>query len=262
MSSGQAGQAFVIYFDIPATNKERCFSLNMWRIRYLLNYKKIAHTTRWLEYPAIKPLFLEMGIPPTAKNADGGDHFTCPSIQYFPADGSAPILVTDSWKIAAFLEERHPSPTVFPKLPKASLQEQTDYSNQLWDEFLPPLFPALIRGSCLALNEASQPYFRETREKILGMKLEEMSPTKEAVNDALATSKGHLDKFMKNFPGDGPFLYGEEVTYLDMILTSIFSWMKCISEDELWAGAKEWDGGRWKRVLEIFEERGYSVVHE
>jgi glutathione S-transferase len=205
-----------------------------------------------------------MGMPPSEQRAIfGGNYFSCPSIQYFPADGSAPILVTDTWGIAAFLEERHPTPPAFPKqLSKASLQEQTKFSRQLWDEFQGPIFPVLIRGSYFAINEVSKPYFRETREKMVGMKIEEMCPTKEDVNRVLATAKGNLDRFMKNFPGDGPFLYGEEVTYLDMALMSIFAWMKCIAEEELWMPAKEWDGGRWKRVLDIFEERGYCVVRE
>jgi len=257
MSSGQAS---VVLFDIPSNTKENCWSLNIWRIRYLLNYKKISHTTRWVEFPDIKPLFIELGVP-AIKTAFGDHAYTCPTIQYFPADGSPPIFVTDSYAIAPFLEERHPDPPVFSKM-TASVEEQTELGWKVRTELLLPIFPIIARGTCHALNEASQPYFRETREKnVFKKKLEEWGPSDEqGIKDALATAKKQFDEYLKTFPNAGPYLFGQEISYLDMIFASVFMWIKVVAKEELWSQMREWDGGKWEKLLETFEEKGYSKL--
>jgi len=259
-----SGQAKVLLFDLPGTAKEGCWSLNIWRTRYLLNFKKIPHTTQWVEYPDIKPTFTKLGVPSSGTNLWGGDAYTCPSIQYFPADGSKPVYVTDSWKIAAFLEEKQPDPPALPA-EYGTFDVYTDLGNKLREALFLPLFPALIRTSHAKLNEASKDYFRETREAVFKQKIEELCSDEASRKQALDTAKKQLDEFLKGFPNangeKGPFLYGEEVTYLDMVLASVFAWTKAVAEEELWVPVTKWDGGRWKRLLEVFDERGYSKVH-
>jgi glutathione S-transferase len=271
-------QASVVLFDIPSECKGKCWSPNVWVTRsaishharfslsdlivpshrLLLNHKKILHTTRWIEYPDIKPLFLELGIPPSGKNSQGEDAYTCPTIQYFPADGSSPFYITDSWTIATFLEERHPEPPAFPN---GSLEEQTKLGLMARGAILAPLLLPLMRNSFWTINEASRPYFRETKERYLGKKMEEMCPGGE-LRTTLEIAKMRSEEFLKSFPSDaGPYLYGENVTYLDFVVASIFLWLKSVAEEELWPECKQWSHGRWKQLLKNFELEGYSKVY-
>jgi len=224
--------ASVVLFDIPASVKEVCRSPNIWRTRFLLIYKKIAHTTRWVEYPDIKPLFLELGIPSSGKNAHGEDAYTCPAIQYFPADESPPVFLADSWKIADFLEERHPNPPVFPD---GAINEQRDRGAKLQTALLHPLMEPFVRMSYPVLNEPSKPYFRQARERLFGKQIEELRPDKKAIDSALATAKDQLDEFMKDFTDNsGPYFDGKDITYLDMVIASIFMGMKVVADEDLW----------------------------
>ena len=97
---------------------------------------------------------------------------------------------------------------------------------------------------------------------MFGKKIEELCPDEEAINSALATAKKQLDEFIGNFTQKGgPYFYGKGITYLDMVIASIFMWVKIIADEELWSQAKEWDEGRWKRLLDNFEEKGYTTVY-
>lgn len=44
----------VILYDLACTKNE-CFSLAVWRIRLMLNYKLIPYRTTFLEFPDIEP---------------------------------------------------------------------------------------------------------------------------------------------------------------------------------------------------------------
>jgi hypothetical protein len=49
----------IILYDL-ACNKHVCFSPVVWRIRLLLNYKKIFYRTVFLEFPDIEPTLKEL----------------------------------------------------------------------------------------------------------------------------------------------------------------------------------------------------------
>lgn len=44
----------IILYDLACT-KNVCFSPAVWRVRLMLNYKKIPYTTVFLEFPDIAP---------------------------------------------------------------------------------------------------------------------------------------------------------------------------------------------------------------
>ena len=50
----------VILYDIPS--KPRChgWSLNPWKTRMALNYKKVPYKTEWIEFPDLAPKFKEL----------------------------------------------------------------------------------------------------------------------------------------------------------------------------------------------------------
>jgi len=44
----------IVLYDLAST-KGTCFSPAVWRIRLMLNYKRIPYKTVWLEFPDIEP---------------------------------------------------------------------------------------------------------------------------------------------------------------------------------------------------------------
>jgi hypothetical protein len=44
----------VVLYDLAST-RGRCFSPAVWRIRLLLNYKRVPYRTSFLEFPDIAP---------------------------------------------------------------------------------------------------------------------------------------------------------------------------------------------------------------
>ena len=44
----------IVLYDLMC-NKNECFSPVVWRIRLMMNYKKITYRTVFLEFPDIKP---------------------------------------------------------------------------------------------------------------------------------------------------------------------------------------------------------------
>jgi hypothetical protein len=49
----------IILYDLACT-KNICFSPTVWKIRLILNYKKILYKTVFLEFPDIEPTLKEL----------------------------------------------------------------------------------------------------------------------------------------------------------------------------------------------------------
>lgn len=49
----------IILYDLAST-KNVCFSPVVWRIRLMLNYKKLPYKTIFLEFPDIEPTLKEL----------------------------------------------------------------------------------------------------------------------------------------------------------------------------------------------------------
>ena len=102
------------------------------------------------------------------------------------------------------------------------------------------------------LNRASQDYFRRNKFKVISS----VCPTGDARTAALDKMKaefGLLDVWLKSAgEGQGPFMTGKEVSYLDFCVASPVLWMKRIyGEDSVeWEALKSWHGGRWASLLQ------------
>ena len=49
-----AAEPEIVLYDLACT-KNVCFSPTVWRIRLMLNYKRIPYSTIFLEFPDIEP---------------------------------------------------------------------------------------------------------------------------------------------------------------------------------------------------------------
>lgn len=215
----------------------------------------------WLSYPDIEPTLKKLGVNP--KDPHPGDpskpYYTLPVIQ--DDNGDEPVVVADSLTIIEYLEEKYPERPVFANTGKA-LQYSFEACVRV---YVGMNMNPFVRGSTwLILDKRGQEYFRDTREKWDGMKLEEASP-KGPIRDGhwknLEQGFNKLAKVMNRNGTTSLFVAGGETpTFGDFILLSFLKWMKGILGDECEEyGFSKWDDGRWAKFLEKTEE--WQKVH-
>ncbi|KII86910.1 hypothetical protein PLICRDRAFT_43593 [Plicaturopsis crispa FD-325 SS-3] len=242
------------FYDIPSTNPKNASSPNTWKVRYALNYKGIPYRTVWVEYPEIESLCTRIGAPPTSVNDNGHPSYTLPVIN----DHSTGAVVSDSIKIATYLDETYPTtPALFPAGSRA-------LQHAFQDAFAPVLSAWLhvgIAATCAHFHPHSEEYFRRTREARFGMRLEDVSPPGSARRAGhMKAMKEGLDMVNGWLEANGPvmpYIMGNTVSYADLTLASWLGWFKTNVPEE-WETVATWHGGRWVACIESLDN--YAVV--
>ncbi|KAL1744144.1 hypothetical protein HDZ31DRAFT_39322 [Schizophyllum fasciatum] len=233
----------IILYDIPS--KVGCWTPNTWKIRYALNYKGLPFRTEWVEYPDIEGKCKEIGAEPTSTR-DGKPLYTCPVIQ----DTSTGKVVSDGPKIAKYLDEAYPdAPKLFPE--GSEEKQNAAVAVAVKDGPRRLVVPCVVN----ILNEASKPFFRATREKMLGGKLEELILHGDERTAALDGMRGALEAYVAKLDESGkdtPFLLGDKPCFADLVVAGFLQWFKAaLGEDsDLWKGVSSWGGGRLRKYLE------------
>lgn len=150
-----------------------------------------------------------------------------------PNTGTVPVLVdsdtvvTDSWKIACYLEERYPDRPIF----GGDIARAEALLIKYWTEraFHPLVTRMVVRDVWAGLSEQDRPYFRESREKRLGKPLEQIVADREHTRDMF---RGLLEP-LRAMLADQPFVCGQAPAYADYILFGMFQWARCVSSFEL-----------------------------
>jgi glutathione S-transferase len=181
-----------------------------WRIRYALAHKGVD-----VEYRPVRFADVE-----TIRRLSG-QHFV-PII----VDGAT--VVHDSWRIAAHLEDRFPDrPALFGD---PAARATARFVNHWSDTVLAPPLRHLIYADfvwCLAPED--RPYFRSSREKILGQTLEAACsdrPRRQADFDAAGLP---LERLL----AEQPFIAGAEPRYADYVVFSVFQWARLGSPQDV-----------------------------
>lgn len=134
--------------------------------------------------------------------------------------------MTDSWKIAAVLEEKYPEPSLHldsPYLPKL---------RQFLMEAMEPLDGIYKPGVAFnVLGEASVGYFRSTREKACGMTLEQLAAEKGGAAAWKAAEPGlHKITALLKENSEGPFFEGKTPGLVDFVWAGFLIFMLRIGE--------------------------------
>ncbi|KAJ3560828.1 hypothetical protein NP233_g10579 [Leucocoprinus birnbaumii] len=221
----------ITLYNISAKDPIVTFSPNVWKARYVLNYKKIAYKTIHVEFPNIESVTKNAGIPPNGMKRDGsGPYYTAPAI----TDDSTGTAISDSYKIAEYLDKAYPA------LPNLAA----------------PLWPLILPRVPGILNEEGAEYYRRTRAARFGKPLDQMEPVGEARKQVWVKAEaamGQIDRWMSK--SSGPFFMGETVTFVDFVVVAMLKAMKILigESSEEWKEVEKWHGGRWKNLLERME---------
>ncbi|KAG8692564.1 hypothetical protein FRC09_011112 [Ceratobasidium sp. 395] len=246
----------IIFYDL--TGKDGIsWSPNTYKTRLTLNYKGLPYRVEKLSFPDIQAKYKELGITSAP--------YTLPLIADPSSEpNSKPTYVSDSFKIAVYLDDKYPAPqypVVFPPGTRA-LQHLivTEYYPTVAVSLAPLISPSVPER----LDERGAEYWYRTR----GNRFQ--PPTEEAAAklrqevaqkwDGIAKS---LD-FNNNTAEPGPFLMGNQISFADFAIGGVFHFFQQIQgEDSVLLGEMmRWQGGRWKGLRDRFLsiERNSSEV--
>jgi glutathione S-transferase len=229
----------ITLYDLAGAEDDRRFSPYCWRVKMALKHKGLDFdTVPW--------------------------RFTDKKAIAFSGQDLVPVLVdsgttvSDSWRIAMYLEEAYPSrPALFEGGQSMALSEF--FGHWAFRAVHPAVLRVVILDLYGRLHEMDRAYFRESREKRFGKTLEEWAGDPK---QALANLRGALEP-LRPVLVQHPFIAGNGPGYCDYVLFGAFQWARVVSpirllepDDPLFA---------WReRVLDLFggfarEAKGYPV---
>ncbi|KAF9870223.1 hypothetical protein CkaCkLH20_12309 [Colletotrichum karsti] len=220
----------VILYDLACT-KNICFSPVVWRIRLLLNYKRIPYRTIFLEFPDIEPTLqnLTKNTPTQSRQSTTPPP---PPSSWTPS----PSRTSSSQHTPARLT----SP--FSPVPDPALETRIRAASG--PVLLRSIMPREIRILCPRAAE----YFRRSREAGLnGAKLEDvLEGEEERWEDAREGLRG-LDEELKGIMAGGRFLGGETPCMTDFFIAGSLQ------------SARTVDEGVFRRAVVV---ESYKVIYE
>ena len=215
-------------YDLAGADPTVRFSPYCWRTRLALAHKGlIVETIPW--------------------------RFTDNDVIAFSGQGLVPVLqdgdqtVTDSWAIAEYLDATYPERAAL--LPGDQGRALASFARH-WAQNV--LSGILLKGVLLdiykVIDEKDRAYFRESREKRLGMKLEDFVIAPDA---ALNQLKVALSPF-RGLLGEQAFLHGAQPAFGDYCIFGAFMWARNVSPIKL---LDESDAvSAWhERMLDLFD---------
>jgi len=189
-------------YDLASADPGLRFSPYCWRVKMALAHKGLA----WEEIPW---------------------HFTEKDRLPEPSVGTVPVLVddgiavSDSWKIALYLDERYPQKPLFD-----SAQARSEaLLIKFWIErTIHPFITRMGVGDFMStLHEKDKAYFRQSREKRFGMPIEQFMQDRDQTREGFRTALEPLRAML----AEQPYVAGNNPGYADYIVFGILQWMRC-----------------------------------
>ncbi len=193
------------FYDLAAANEKQRFSPYCWRTHMALKHKQLPfETIPW--------------------------RFSDKEVIAFSGQGLVPVLVdgdktiSDSWKIAEYLDEAYPNtPSLFGS---AEAKRHARFIKHWTETTLHPMVSRMTVLDILnELHEKDQPYFRESREKRFGKTLEEVVSDREDTRKKFALALAPL----RLATAEEPFLCGGTPGYADYIVFAMLQWARSSS---------------------------------
>ncbi|KII85690.1 hypothetical protein PLICRDRAFT_31819 [Plicaturopsis crispa FD-325 SS-3] len=242
-------QPIITLYDAPSHSPQP-WAPNIWRVRFILNYKRLPYHTVWVEFPDVEGTMRSLNAPPSSVRSDGRPVYALPVI----VDPHRPIVLSDANTIADYLEHTYPARSIFPE---GSRAVQGLFVHYIQEVFAKPLLPIMVPVSHQNLPPRSQSHLmrgghpQQPGGLPPGPQREQAWWAVKEQFDFLATI---LDKNRTGTGGDGTVVMGQELTYADFALCSVLIWIERMAPHDGWARIRQWNGGRWARLREKCRE--------
>lgn len=218
-------------YDLAGKDAELRFSPYCWRAKMALRHKQLEVETlpwRFTEKDRIGPT--RQGRVPVLVDGDRWLH--------------------DSWQIACYLDEAYPDR---PALMATAAERAAARFVSCWSDLSlhAALRPLILMDVYQASAEKDRAYFRDSREKMLGMPLDKVCPDREV---ALQTFHRVLSP-VESTLGEFDYLGGPAPNFADYVVFGSLQWANVVSPTDLLPGGSAvaaWFG----RILELFDGYG------
>lgn len=228
----------MVLYELVGKNDHR-FSPYAWRTRMALAHKGLkAETVPCRLTDKDKIAFSGQEKVPVLKDGD--------------------TVVSDSWKIACYLEDTYPDrPSLFGGSIGRGVARVV---NAAADSQLIPAMARLILGDVFAtIDPADREYFRRTREPRFGATIEAIAAGRDAQRQPWLNALGAFRLTLR----EQPFLSGDKPAYADYILFGTFQWARCTSSYPLLERDDPVHAWR-EKMLDLFDglgrkAKGYPV---
>ncbi|EMD36294.1 hypothetical protein CERSUDRAFT_84368 [Gelatoporia subvermispora B] len=234
--------SLITLYDIPSTIPQP-WAPNIWRVRFVLNYKRLRYQTLWVELADVEATLRAINAPPTSYNSDRRSVYTLPVIVDFTRSKTSPVVLSNADNIVEYLERTYPARPIFPEGSRAL---QTLFVQHIQKRFVKPLLPILVPLSHARLRERSQAPVSPTPTELVGTQREQAWRAVKEEFDFLAWI---LEKNAAP-DGDGIVVMGRNVSYADFALCSVLIWIERVSPHDGWVRIRQWNNGRWMRLWE------------
>ncbi|KAI5459731.1 hypothetical protein BGZ63DRAFT_256486 [Mariannaea sp. PMI_226] len=223
---------FVLY-DIPSRDPRHCWSWNVWKTRFLLNFKGLDYVTEWTEYPDIKPK-LEKHLPDETE-------FTVPTVRLPGGE-----YIMESRKIADRIEADYPNPPVHLDSPYV-------------ERLIPHLRAALVPIQAIyirlvfteVIRDESILYFDTKRKREMGMTIEQFyEKYRENAWEKSETGFHAITAMLQE--NEGPFFMGQTVSYADFIYAGALLFLRQLGDD-VFSKLLKASGDDGKTILALLE---------
>lgn len=199
----------IILHELVGADKGRPFSPHCWKTVMSLAHKGLPFDRNTISFKDIPQL-------------ENGYSAKVPIIR----DGDK--VVADSFEIALYLEDHYPDrPSLFKGEGGRAMARFVEGWSQM--TIHPYMNVVILMPVHDLLDEPNQAYFRESREKIFGRKLEDVAGERDAKRNAFTRS---LEPMRKMFLSQ-PFIGGEGPLFSDYIVFGAFQWARVLTPYKL-----------------------------
>ncbi|HKU45813.1 MAG TPA: glutathione S-transferase N-terminal domain-containing protein [Burkholderiales bacterium] len=205
----------------------RRYSAYSWRTKMALKHKGLE----WQSHPVL------MSDKETIAFSGGK---TVPVIK----DGDT--VVRDSWKIAEYLEERHPEKSLFGGV----IGRGVTLTFNTWADrvLIAAMMPVVVCDLYERVDPGDDAYFRRQFEGYLKSTLEEARGKRPEFESRLARQLEPMQAALKR----QPFVCGAAPAYGDYILFSVFQWARIASPQDIFASSDPLYAWR-ERMLDLYD---------
>lgn len=195
----------IVLHELVGADKARPFSPHCWKTVMSLAHKRLSFDRNTISFKDIP--HLENGCSTKVPIIRDGDD-----------------VVADSFAIALFLEERYPDrPSLFKGEGGRAMARFVESWSQMT---LHPFINVVILMPVHDLLDApNQAYFRESRERMFGRRLEDVAAERDAKRDGFLRS---LEPMRRMFQSQ-PFIGGEGPLFSDYIVFGAFQWVRVLT---------------------------------
>jgi glutathione S-transferase len=238
----------ITLYDIPTgPNSPQPWAPNIWRVRFILNFKRLRYRTKWVDFANVESTLRAIGAPPSAVRSDGRPIYTLPVIVDATRNPNNPQILSNTNNIAEYLESTYPRPAVYPEGSRAL---QTLFVHYIQEVFAKPLLPIMIPLSHQQLPQHIRSHYLGSPSG--GDVPLPPGPERERAWMAVKEQFDFLANILgKNVgDGDGVVAMGRDVSYADFALCSVLIWIERMAPHDGWARVRTWNGGRWNLLWE------------